>query len=140
MISISKSEEQTELLGEKLAAELKVGDWLALYGPLGSGKTSFTRGVCRGLGSHGDVHSPTFNILNIYPGPIEIAHIDLYRLGCDLDDIGWDDLGGTNNVVIIEWAEKAGNYLPSERIEINFKVIDFDTREIDIERHHDTGA
>jgi tRNA threonylcarbamoyladenosine biosynthesis protein TsaE len=140
MINITKSEEQTELLGEKLAAELKVGDWLALYGPLGSGKTSFTRGICRGLGSRGDVHSPTFNILNIYPGPAEVAHIDLYRLGRDLDDIGWDDLGGANNIVIIEWAEKAGDYLPAKRIEVNFKVVDLNTREIEIVRHYDIGA
>jgi tRNA threonylcarbamoyladenosine biosynthesis protein TsaE len=140
MISITESEQQTELLGEKLAARLKTGDWLAMYGPLGSGKTSFTRGVCRGLNCRADVHSPTFNILNIYLGPVEVAHVDLYRLGDDLEDIGWDDLGGDNNVVIIEWAEKAADYLPANRIDIHFNIIDLNTREVTIEDRDDTGA
>ena len=130
MTTITRSENETERFGEKLAASLNRGDVLALYGPLGSGKTAFTRGLCRGLHCRVDVHSPTFNIINFYPGDIEVAHVDLYRLD-HFDDIGWDDLFDGERVVIIEWAEKAQKELPDNRLDIYFKIVDLDIREIE---------
>jgi len=140
MITITHSDEQTELFGAELAARLKPGDCLAMYGPLGAGKTALTRGICRGLHCTVDVHSPTFNIVNYYPGNIEVAHVDLYRIGEDIEDIGWDDLLSGEYIVIIEWSEKAGNYLPENRINISFHIIDLLTREIKVDFPDDSSA
>ncbi|MCD6163361.1 MAG: tRNA (adenosine(37)-N6)-threonylcarbamoyltransferase complex ATPase subunit type 1 TsaE [candidate division Zixibacteria bacterium] len=133
MKEITHSEKQTEALGEKLARSLKPGDFIALYGQLGSGKTAFTRGLCRELKCIVDVSSPTFNIINIYPGKIEVSHIDLYRVDNDLHELGWDELDNSENITIIEWAEKAKNYLPQMRFDVYFTIIDLETREIEIE-------
>lgn len=138
MIKITHSGSQTESFGEKAAAGLKKGDVIALYGSLGSGKTAFVRGLCRGLKCRVDVHSPTFNIINFYPGDIEVAHVDLYRIA-SVDDFGWDDLFNGERIVIIEWAEKVKGNLPDKRIDIFFKIIDQYTREIELNTDHDTG-
>ena len=134
MNTISNSEQYTETLGRQLARRLKAGDIMALYGSLGSGKTAFTRGVCNGLSCTVDVHSPTFNIVNFYPGDIEVAHVDLYRVDDNLDDIGWDDLFDSERIIIIEWAEKAKNNLPGRRIDIFFSIIDMETRKIEVKK------
>ena len=127
------SEYETESLGERISSKLKPGDCLALYGELGAGKTAFTRGLARGLNSTVDVSSPTFNLVNIYPADIEIAHVDLYRIENDLVSIGWDDIFQPDRIVVIEWPAKAKNYLPEKRVDIIFKVIDLETREIMID-------
>ncbi|MCP4580347.1 MAG: tRNA (adenosine(37)-N6)-threonylcarbamoyltransferase complex ATPase subunit type 1 TsaE [candidate division Zixibacteria bacterium] len=134
MNTISNSEKDTETLGRQLARQLKAGDVMALYGSLGSGKTAFTRGICGGLNCTSDVHSPTFNIVNFYPGDIEVAHVDLYRVDSSLDDIGWDDLFDTERILIIEWAEKAKKSLPGRRIDIFFSIIDMETRRIEVKK------
>lgn len=137
MIEITYSEEATESLGQRLSTRLKPGDCLALYGELGAGKTAFTRGLARGTKSTVDVSSPTFNIINIYPGEVEIAHVDLYRIEGNLEGIGWDDIFQPDRIVVIEWPEKAKNYLPDNTINILFNVIDLNTREIKIEIDND---
>jgi tRNA threonylcarbamoyladenosine biosynthesis protein TsaE len=71
---------ETEALGADLAASLKPGDVVLIAGELGSGKTTFVRGACRGLGVTGIVTSPTFTVGQRYPGPIPVSHIDLYRI------------------------------------------------------------
>ena len=76
----STSPEETEAAGEALAATLGKGDLLLLAGELGAGKTTFVRGLARGLGSTGAVQSPTFQLVRVYPGRIQLAHVDLYRL------------------------------------------------------------
>jgi len=98
---------ETEALGEEVAATLAPGDLLLLAGELGTGKTTFVRGLARGLGiSHG-VQSPTFQLVRIYPGRIQLAHVDLYRLeaGADLADLGLDDLLD-QGVVAVEWGDR----------------------------------
>ena len=132
MNNVSRTEGQTEHLGRELALKLKAGDVVALYGSLGSGKTAFTRGVCQGLNCIVDVHSPTFNIVNFYPGDIEVAHVDLYRIEDDYADLALDELFDSNRVVIVEWAEKVKNSLPKRRFDIFFTVIDMETREIEV--------
>lgn len=139
MFSITYSEAETETFGENLASRLNAGDCLALQGPLGSGKTALTRGICRGLQCTIDVSSPTFNIVNIYPGAIDVVHVDLYRIGNDIDSIGWDDLFTPEKIIIVEWAEKAKNYLPEHHIDVFFSIIDLNTREIKIEFINDSG-
>jgi tRNA threonylcarbamoyladenosine biosynthesis protein TsaE len=136
---ITHSEKQMEDIGQEFASGLKAGDCLALYGPLGSGKTVFARGVCRGLGCKIEAHSPTFNIINFYPGDIEVAHVDLFRIENGLQELGWDELIDSDRVIMVEWAEKAKKDLPSKRFDIFFKIIDTKTREVKLEKLNGSG-
>jgi tRNA threonylcarbamoyladenosine biosynthesis protein TsaE len=101
------SPEETEAVGEELAAGLGVGDLLLLAGELGAGKTTFVRGLARGLGVTSAVQSPTFQLVRVYPGRVQLAHVDLYRLesGADLGDLGLDDLLD-QGVVAVEWGDR----------------------------------
>ncbi|HVB77407.1 MAG TPA: tRNA (adenosine(37)-N6)-threonylcarbamoyltransferase complex ATPase subunit type 1 TsaE [Candidatus Nitrosotalea sp.] len=101
------SAEATEAVGERLARHLRLGDLLLLRGELGAGKTTLVRGLARGLGSAAHVSSPTFQLVKIYPGPLQLAHVDLYRLGADdgLSDLGLDDML-LEGVVVIEWGDR----------------------------------
>jgi len=99
-----------EELGERIAAELRAGDLVLLEGDLGAGKTTFTRGIGRGLGARGAVTSPTFVLAREHPttsGP-PLVHVDAYRLGsaAELDDL---DLDFERSVVVVEW--------PAERVD-----------------------
>ena len=129
---ISHSDKETATAGERLADRLKPGDVLALYGSLGSGKTVFVRGICQGLGCSINAHSPTFNIINIYPGAIEVAHIDLYRIDGGLAEFDIDSLQEAGRIIVVEWADKAKNDLPKRRFDIFFTIIDSEVRELQI--------
>jgi tRNA threonylcarbamoyladenosine biosynthesis protein TsaE len=109
----SSSEEETRLLGRRLAVELDGPQILLLTGELGAGKTAFTRGFLEGLGleDSSQVHSPTFSLVNEYVVVGErIYHIDLYRLEGERDfhSIGLEEIIDTGCWVLIEWAEKLG--------------------------------
>lgn len=102
----------THQLGVALSRLLRVGDVMALSGPLGSGKTSFARGVLAGLGLAGEAPSPSFAIVLTYDPPevrLPIAHIDLYRLddANDLIELGLDDLT-IEGALLVEWPDRAG--------------------------------
>lgn len=102
MTVITKSPEQTELLGKKLAELLRPGDVIAYYGDLGAGKTAFTRGLAAGLGIREAVTSPTYTIVNEYlSGRMPLFHFDMYRLSSseELFDIGWEDYLARGGVV-----------------------------------------
>ena len=105
---ISRSEEQTESIGEQFAKNLADGSVVAMYGDLGAGKTAFVRGMARGMGLSCRVSSPTFTIVNEYCGDRELIHFDMYRLsGSDeLFDIGWEDYLARGAVCAVEWSEK----------------------------------
>lgn len=99
---------ETEAAAERLARCLAAGDVLLLEGPLGSGKTTFVRGLARGLGVGGRVASPTFQLLRVYPGRPALAHADLFRLPdpqAALADLGLDELL-EEAVAVIEWGER----------------------------------
>ena len=108
------SAEETEALGERLGAGLGPGAVLLLDGDLGAGKTTLVRGLARGLGiDPQEVSSPTFVLINEYRGRITLHHVDLYRLeGAAVDDLGLDDLGDGEGVVVIEWAERLPRPIP----------------------------
>jgi tRNA threonylcarbamoyladenosine biosynthesis protein TsaE len=115
----TSSPEETEAAGEELAAILAVGDLLLLAGELGAGKTTFVRGLARGLGIKAGVQSPTFQLVRVYPGRIQLAHVDLYRLesGAELVDLGLDDLLD-QGVVAVEWGDRLRlDYPRTRRIE-----------------------
>lgn len=112
MTVITKSPEQTELLGKKLAELLRPGDVIAYYGDLGAGKTAFTRGLAAGLGIREAVTSPTYTIVNEYlSGRMPLFHFDMYRLSSseELFDIGWEDYLARGGVCAVEWSENVAD-------------------------------
>ncbi len=114
----------TERLGEAVGQSLSGGEVIALNGPLGAGKTTFVRGLARGLGMDPDyaVASPTFVLLQRYPCiGLELWHLDLYRVSSleDAESTGYRDaLGRPEAVMVVEWADRVPHLLPEERLEI----------------------
>ncbi len=98
---------ETEAAGEELGRRLLRGDLVLLKGELGAGKTTFVRGVARGTGSAAPVASPTFQLVRIYQGRVQLAHVDLYRLerGDQLSDLGLEELLDSG-AVIVEWGDR----------------------------------
>lgn len=138
---ITKSARQTQKLGEKIGHGLKPGAIIALYGDLGSGKTTFIQGLARGLGIKKRIISPTFVFVRQYQvtnyqSPVTFYHIDLYRVekfedtkGLGLEEIFADQ----NGVIAIEWAEKIKKILPKKRIDIQFNYLNQGERKITID-------
>jgi len=131
---ITYSESDTVLEGTKLGAKLRPGAIVALYGPLGAGKTTFTRGIAKGLGVDMSVSSPTFTIVNEYPGIIPLFHFDMYRLEREdeLFDIGWDDYQDRDGVCVVEWSENVPGAFPAGTITVDIEALDDTTRQLDI--------
>ena len=103
------SEAATEAWAQAFAARLKAGDGVALSGDLGAGKTVICRGIARGLGFAGHVHSPSYALVHEYPGGrLPLFHMDLYRLapGADWEEIGLDHYFREGGVCLVEWAER----------------------------------
>ena len=123
MMYLSHSEEETEQLGERLGQALSPGAVVAYTGGLGMGKTAFTRGLARGLGCTERVTSPTFTLVNEYPGRIPLFHFDVYRLsGSDaLYDIGWDDYLDRGGVCAVEWSENIADALEEGTIRVDIR-------------------
>ena len=135
MTIITDNEVETVREGEKLGHTLKPGAIVALYGELGAGKTAFTRGVANGLGIDANVSSPTFTIVNEYPGDIPLFHFDMYRLESEneLFDIGWDDYHDRDGICVVEWSEKVpGAFFPDTTV-VKFKILGDNSRSLDIE-------
>jgi tRNA threonylcarbamoyladenosine biosynthesis protein TsaE len=130
----SESPEQTESLAADLASSLRGGEVLALHGDLGAGKTRFVRGLLRGLGgSERAVSSPTFMLLNVYPGGrLTVYHLDAYRVAGadDFEAIGFSELLEQGGVVVVEWAERVGRLLPPDRIDVTIEHLGEDRRRI----------
>ena len=137
MTVITKSPEQTEMLGKKLAAFLRPGDVIAYYGDLGAGKTAFTRGLAAGLGIREAVTSPTYTIVNEYlSGRMPLFHFDMYRLSSseELFDIGWEDYLARGGVCAVEWSENVEDALTDAiSITIEKDPAQLDWRKITIE-------
>ena len=137
MTVITKSPEQTELLGKKLAELLRPGDVIAYYGDLGAGKTAFTRGLAAGLGIREAVTSPTYTIVNEYlSGRMPLFHFDMYRLSSseELFDIGWEDYLARGGVCAVEWSENVADALTDAiSITIEKDLAQLDWRKMTIE-------
>jgi len=103
----TSSPAETEEAGERLGERLISGDVVLLTGELGAGKTTFVRGVARGTGSHSPVASPTFQLVRVYLGRLQLAHVDLYRVenSSELRDLGLEELAG-QGAVVVEWGER----------------------------------
>lgn len=131
---ITKSNHETVELGMALGALLNRGDVVALTGELGSGKTWFTKGIARGLGIGPDiiVTSPSFALVNEYPGETTLFHIDVYRLE-SLSEIlgaGIDEYLYSGGVAVVEWAERCPEILPDEALRVTLRIVDEHSRRI----------
>ena len=104
---VTASAEETEAVAARFAGRLSRGDLLLLIGELGAGKTTFVRGLARGMGVRGDVMSPTFQLVRVYPGDRPLAHVDLYRVerAAELEELGLGDLL-EDCVVVVEWGDR----------------------------------
>ena len=134
MEKISNSPENTEELGFIFSKDINNGDVIAINGELGAGKTTFIKGVLKGLHYNENVTSPTYTLVNEYDAKFKIIHIDCYReqkLNRWLD-IGIMDYLMGNNVVIIEWSEYIEKILPKNMIQINIDYISKFERKIKI--------
>jgi len=123
---ITGSAAETEILGEEFSQNLRRGDVLLLYGELGTGKTTFTRGICRAFGVN-FVKSPSFVIVNVYDGGFPIFHIDLYRLEeIEPDTTGeiMEYLWNEDGISIVEWADRLPDEIvPEKAIKFYFERI-----------------
>lgn len=124
LLTETSSDLETEAIAEELATILKPGDIVALYGPLGSGKTCFVRGLARGLHLSQPVKSPSFSLINEYPAETPLYHIDFYRLenAAAISDLGWTDYLSTGGIVAIEWAERVKKLLPPDRFDVYLSI------------------
>ena len=123
MVIVSHSVSETEDAGQRLGKALAGGEVVAFRGGLGMGKTAFTRGLARGLGCQGRVTSPTFTIVNEYPGRLPLFHFDMYRLPDSdaLFDIGWDDYLDRGGVCAVEWSENVDDALPPDTVFVTIR-------------------
>ena len=121
---LSKNTEQTIALGERLARNLRKGDIICLEGDLGAGKTTFIKGVAKGLKIASEkVNSPTFVLMNAYQGRLPLYHFDLYRLENtgEIGAIGYEEFLYGDGVSVIEWAERLGTLTPKEYLRVELK-------------------
>lgn len=121
LVVTTASAAATEALGYAIGNHLRSGDLVVLAGDLGSGKTTFAKGVARALGVEEPVTSPTFTIVQEYEGRVPVAHVDVYRLERiqDLHDFGFEELLD-HRVVLVEWGDTITGALPADRLEVRF--------------------
>lgn len=132
----SKSGQETLKIGFNMGKKLKkspLGTILCLYGELGTGKTTFVRGLAKGLGIASRITSPTFTYQRVHFGKIKLYHFDCYRLSKP-DELLMHDLNeavsNKDGVIVIEWSEKIKRHLPEKHTDIYFEYVDENTRNV----------
>ena len=135
MRHVTKSPEETLALGCKFGKKLKPGTVVALIGELGAGKTVFTKGIAKAMGvkDYEYVNSPSFVIVKEYKSKkAPLYHFDLYRLKSadDLGTVGCEEYFYSDGISVVEWADRAPEALPEDRITVKFKHLGKDRREI----------
>lgn len=132
MIKKTNSEVETKKLGELIGSQIKDGAVIELLGDVGAGKTTFTKGLARGMGADEEVQSPSFTISRVYGcGNLRLAHYDFYRLneaGIMSSELQ-EDLNDNQTVVVIEWGGVVEGVLPNDRLTIDIKTISDDERD-----------
>ncbi|MCT1905480.1 tRNA (adenosine(37)-N6)-threonylcarbamoyltransferase complex ATPase subunit type 1 TsaE [Oceanobacillus sojae] len=123
-----RTEKDTQDFAYRLAKELQPNDVLTLEGQLGVGKTTFTKGLAKGLGVKRNISSPTFTIVKEYRGRLPLYHMDVYRLENSMEDIGFDDYFFADGITVIEWASFIEDFLPKERLDITLRYADNDNQ------------
>lgn len=131
----TKNELETIELAQNFESEKFPNMIICLDGELGSGKTVFTKGIANALGINDTITSPTFTIIKEYDGELPLYHMDVYRLNGNVDGLGIDEYFNKGGVVVIEWASMIKDYLPSERLDIFFRVVGEDKRVLTLQPH-----
>ncbi len=130
-----RSEEDTVYLAQNIESEKFPNMVICLYGELGSGKTVFAKAFAHAMGIEG-VTSSTFNIIKEYNGELPLYHMDVYRLeDNEASNLGIEEYFTKGGVTIIEWADLIKDYLPEERLDVRFKIIDENTRVLILTPH-----
>ncbi len=136
MVIQSKSASETVRLGKSIGSLLLPGDVVALVGELGAGKTQFIKGLAAGAGIRNPTYisSPSFTLINEYPGRITFYHIDLFRLSKEkeAEDLGLEDYIQGKGITAIEWADKIPSLLPKELLIIRIAYTGKNTRSLEI--------
>jgi tRNA threonylcarbamoyladenosine biosynthesis protein TsaE len=116
--------EETEALAAEFAQTLPADTTLALHGDLGAGKTTFVRGLARGLGVTGTITSPTFALYNLHRGKRSLLHLDAYRLENprEVDDLLLEDFLSSPWCLVIEWPEKIDSWIPADALHLEFGI------------------
>lgn len=136
----SHSAEQTIDLGSDLGRRLRRGDTVALHGPLGAGKTTLVKGIARSLLIEEPITSPSFTLVAEYEGfqeslPIVLYHVDLYRINHprEIEDLGIEEILNGSGICVIEWAEKASEFLPDSVIRVEIGLLKGENRSVEIQ-------
>ncbi len=123
---------QTLKLGKAIGAGLESGLVITLAGTLASGKTSFVQGLAAGLDVPREYYitSPSYTLINEYPGRIPLRHADLYRLGdhCDIEDTGLEEMLDTPCVLVIEWPDRLGRHQFGDHLAITIHILKKEAR------------
>lgn len=131
----TRSEFETIEIAQNFESEKFPNMIICLNGELGSGKTVFTKGIANALGINESITSPTFTIIKEYDGELPLYHMDVYRLDGNIEGVGIEEYFTKGGVVVIEWADAIKKYLPTERIDIKFKILDENKRVLIMEPH-----
>lgn len=130
------SEDDTIELAQNIESEKFPNMVICLIGDLGSGKTVFAKAFAKALGINDNITSPTFNIIKEYDGgEMKMFHMDVYRLSDIKQDLGTEEYFTKRGVCIIEWADLIEDILPKNRLDIKFKMVDENTRQLIITPH-----
>ena len=136
VVTQSKSTSETIRIGKGIGSRLRAGDVVALVGELGAGKTQFIKGLAAGagVGKPTYVSSPSFTLINEYPGKVPFYHIDLFRLESqkEAEGLGLEDYLHGGGITAIEWADKIPSLLPGEMLSIHMVYTGKNTRSIEM--------
>lgn len=129
--------QETASFAHRLATLAVEGDVICLNGDLGAGKTALTQEIARGLGVPDTcyVTSPTFSILQEYPGRIPLYHMDFYRLSDETEvaDLGFEEYFYMSGLTVIEWSERAGPLIPDSRLLLTITILEDLSRQVEID-------
>ncbi|MCM3598643.1 tRNA (adenosine(37)-N6)-threonylcarbamoyltransferase complex ATPase subunit type 1 TsaE [Metabacillus idriensis] len=127
----TNSPEVTTKLAVRLGELVNPGDVITLEGDLGAGKTTFTKGLAKGMGIRKNVNSPTFTIMKEYrDGRLPLYHMDVYRMEDSEEDLGFDEFFEGEGVTVVEWAHLIQEQLPPDRLGIRILRVEDESREI----------
>jgi tRNA threonylcarbamoyladenosine biosynthesis protein TsaE len=135
----TETPDRTIRLGLEIGRQLPPGSVVALHGPLGAGKTTLVKGIARSLNIEEAVTSPSFTLISEYEGnregiPITLYHIDLYRISHpqEIEDLGMEEILNGEGICVIEWAEKAEEFLPESTVRVEIVIGDREKRQIKV--------
>jgi tRNA threonylcarbamoyladenosine biosynthesis protein TsaE len=136
MVLQTKSTSETVRIGKSMGSLLRPGDVVALVGELGTGKTQFIKGLAEGVGVGKPTYisSPSFTLINEYPGKVPFYHIDLFRLESEkeAEELGLEEYFQGEGITAIEWADKIPSLLPEENLWIHIHYTGENTRSLEI--------